>query len=98
MQYTYLIFSIAIPSKFSYPDEVDLQRKEALRLRVNEYIKRAEKLKNTCVGDNSSVVRGVTEEDKGQGLSLQPEFSLDCANYFSFSELCMETLYVLFDF
>lgn len=73
-----------------FPDECDPQRKNNLRIRVNEYINRAEKLKQLCIIKQSSVesLQNSQSDKKDQSLTVSRQASsLDSS--FPYQELRM---------
>lgn len=79
---------------YVFSDETDPQRKEALRLRVNDYIKRAEELKRVYADDyvyseeKSKIGAGAVNvaASKNPSKVLKKLASLDDLN---FQELCL---------
>lgn len=66
-------------------DENDLRRKEVLRHRVSDYIKRAETLKMAFIDENSE--KRLIPENKGNTSSLQRIPSLEKSSTFTHNEL-----------
>lgn len=66
-------------------DESDLKRKEVLRHRVNDYIRRAETLKVAFVDGSSEKLPA--SENKGNATSLQRISSLEKSSAFTYNEL-----------
>lgn len=66
-------------------DESDLKRKEVLRHRVNDYIRRAETLKVAFIDGNNE--RGPPPESKRNITSLQKIPSLEKSSSLTYNEL-----------
>jgi len=66
-------------------DESDLKRKEVLRHRVNDYIRRAETLKVAFTDGNNE--KGLAPENKGNTSYLQRIPSLEKSSAFAYNEL-----------
>ncbi|XP_011068888.1 PREDICTED: serine/threonine-protein kinase ULK3 isoform X2 [Acromyrmex echinatior] len=66
-------------------DESDIKRKEVLRHRVNDYIRRAETLKVAFIDENTG--KHLAPENKGNVSSLQRISSLEKSSAFIYNEL-----------
>lgn len=67
--------------------ETDFKRKETLRIHVNDYIRRAEKLKASYLDDDSDKSKCARVEDKGNLSSIQRIPSLNEGSSFVYHEL-----------